>query len=105
MNQGVTLMVTQVIKTQLSKEERETHYLIENINDDEVEMDTTILKDYNRAVKQGWTMTKQYVYEDGSIVGGVFVAPRRCLSVRSTKERVLSDKQKENLEKMRAGKK
>jgi hypothetical protein len=98
-------MITQVINTQLSKEERETHYLIENSNDNEVEMDTTILKDYNRAVKQGWTMVKQYVYEDGSVAGGVFTAPRRCLSVRSTKERVMSEKQKKNIEKMRENKK
>ena len=97
-------MITQVINTQLSKEERETHYLIENVNDNEVEMDTTILKDYNRAVKQGWTMVKQYVYEDGTVAGGVFIAPRRCLSVRSTKERVMSERQKQNIEKMRASK-
>ena len=94
-------MVTEILKSQLSKDERETHYLIENINDNEVYMDTTILKDYNRAVKQGWAMQKQYVYENGDVAGGVFIAPRRCLSIRSTKERVMSEKQKENFEKMR----
>lgn len=94
-------MITEIIKSQLSKEERETHYVIENINDDEVYMDTTILKDYNRAVKQGWNMQKQYVYENGDVAGGVFTAPRRCLSIRSTKERVMSEKQKQNIEKMR----
>ena len=97
-------MVIEVIKSQLSKEERETHYIIENVNDDEVYLDTTILKDYNRAVKQGWVMQKQYVYENGDVAGGVFTAPRRCLSIRSTKERVMSDKQKQNIEKMRGAK-
>lgn len=90
-------MKTQVLKSQLSTEERETILNISYADDDVVYMDTTILKDYNKAVKQGWELIGQYVYEDGTVAGGQFKAPRRCLSLRNIKERELSDKQKENL--------
>ena len=90
-------MKQQILKSQLSTDERETILSISHSEDNVVYMDTTILKDYNKAVKQGWEVVEQYVYEDGSIAGGYLKAPRRCLSIRNTKERELSDKQKENL--------
>lgn len=97
-------MKTQIIRSQLSVDERETLFNISYAEDDIVYMDTTILKDYNRAIKQGWELLEQYVYEDGSVCGGHFKAPRRCISIRNTKEREISEKQMENLKKMRASK-
>lgn len=98
-------MKKQIIKSQLTPDERETLFNILYAEDDVVYMDTTILKDYNRAIKQGWELLAQYVYEDGSVAGGQFKAPRRCLSIRNTKERELSEQQIANLEKMRAARK
>ena len=95
-------MKTQLIKSQLSADERETIFNISYAEDDIVYMDTTILKDYNKAVKQGWELVEQYVYEDGSVCGGQFKAPRRCLSIHNIKKRELSDKQIANLEKLRS---
>lgn len=92
-------METQIIYGRLSADERETNYHIAADNDDVVVMDTTILKDFHKALKQGWTLTKKYVYSDGSEAGGVLTAPRRCLSIRNTKEKVLSEKQLQNLKK------
>ena len=97
-------MKTQIIKTRLSTDERETHYMIAANNDDVVIMETTIMKDFHRAQKQGWMLIEQYQHIDGDIIGGVFEAPRRCLSVRNTKEKELSEKQLANLEKMRNAK-
>jgi hypothetical protein len=94
-------MKIQILKTRLSTDEKETHYLINANNDDVVIMETTIMKDFNRAKKQGWNLVELYKYEDGDIAGGVFEAPRRCLSIRNTKEKELSERQLENLEKMR----
>ena len=89
----------------LSIEERETHYWIDAANDDTVVMETTILKDFNKAKKQGWTQTAQYLYEDDSVAGGCFKAPRRCLSIRNTTKREMSEEQKDNLQKLREQKK
>ena len=90
-------MKTQVINARLSIDEKETHYYISAAEDDVVYMDTTILKDYNKALKQGWKLVCQYVAKDGSIVGGKLTAPRRCLSLRNVKAKELSEKQKMNL--------
>ncbi len=56
-------------------------------------MDTTVMKFYNKAKKQGWVQLKEYVYNDGVVVGGVFEAPMYSVSVRSTKKMERSNKQ------------
>lgn len=96
-------MEKQIITSRLTNEERETHYFIESIKDDVVVADTLIMKDYTRMQKQGWTLVKQYVYQDGTVVGGCFQASRRCLSIRGaqTAKRVPSEKQLEAINKAR----
>lgn len=50
-------------------------------------VDTTIPKHYNRFLRQGWKLVREYVYDSGEIVGGFFEAPERAITVRSvTKE-------------------
>ena len=56
-------------------------------------MDTTVMKYYTKAKKQGWTQLKEYVYSDGTVVGGVFEAPAYSVSIRSTKKMERSSKQ------------
>ena len=99
-------MQQQIINNRLSNAERETHYLIDHETDNVVTADTTIMKDYTKMKKQGWTLIKQYVYPDGTIVGGCFEAPRHALSIRSAtaKKRNVSAAQIEALEKARSRK-
>lgn len=97
-------METFILRSKLTTDERETIITISYAEDEVVQMYTTIPKDYNKALKQGWELVTQYVYEDGTTAGGVFQAPRRCISIRSVKERGVSDKQRENLERARQAK-
>lgn len=60
-------------------------------------MDTTVIKFYNKAKKQGWMQLKEYVYSDGVVCGGVFKAPERAITIRSTDKKQMSEKQLENL--------
>ena len=97
-------MKQQILRSKLSAAERESLFLISAEDDDVVLLDTTILKDYNRAKKRGWELTEEYVYEDGTVVGGKFTAPRRALSIRGVQAKQLSEKQKQNLEKAKKAK-
>ena len=87
--------------SRLSVDERETHFWIDGADDDKVVMDTTIMKDFNRAKKQGWTQIAEYLYSDGSVCGGCFEAPRRAISIRGVNKRVMTEKQLENFAKAR----
>ena len=94
-------MKTYTLTSRLSVGERETHFWIDGANDDMVVMDTTIPKDFNKAKKQGWTQIAEYLYSDGSVCGGCFEAPRRCISIRGMSKRVMTEEQLENLAKAR----
>lgn len=80
----------------LSPEERETI-----LNYDGAEkiwtMDTTIPKHFRKAMKQGWSPIRQYVYEDGTICGMELTAPERSVTIRSTTKKQMSEKQLDNL--------
>ena len=89
-------MKTTKINTKLSNEERET-VLIYNSADKKWIMDTTVLKHANKACKQGWTQTSEYVYEDGAVCGGTFEAPARAITIRNTEKKQMSEKQMGNL--------
>ena len=89
------------LTSRLSVDERETHFWIDGTNDNKVVMDTTIMKDFNKAKKQGWTQIAEYVYSDGSVCGGCFEAPRRAISIRGVTKRAMTEKQLENLAKLR----
>ena len=80
----------------LTSEERETL-----LNYDSIEkvwiMDTTVPKHFRKAIKQGWTPIKQYVYEDDTICGMILTAPERAITIRGVEKKKLSDKQLKNL--------
>ena len=80
----------------LTIEERETI-----LNYDSVEkvwiMDSTVPKHFRRAIKQGWTPIRQYVYEDGTVCGMVLTAPERSITIRNTTKKQMSEEQLKNL--------
>ena len=89
-------METIKVTTRLSAEERETVLVYDNI-DKVWRMDSTILKHFNKAKKQGWIQTAEFVYEDGSVCGGVFEAPARAITIRNAEKKQMSEKQLGNL--------
>ena len=89
-------METIKLTTRLSSEERETILNYDNIEKIWL-MDSTIPKHFNRALKQGWTPTAQYVYEDGTVCGMALTAPARAITIRSTEKKQMSEKQLNNL--------
>ena len=60
-------------------------------------MDATVMKFYNKAKKQGWTQLKEYIYNDGTVCGGVFEAPAHAVTIRSSEKRKMTEKQMGNL--------
>jgi hypothetical protein len=85
------------LMTKLSNEERETVIVYDNI-DKKWCADTTLTKHANKFKKQGWTQTTEYVYEDGTVCGGVFEASDKAITIRDpNKKRVMSEKQMQNL--------
>lgn len=89
-------MKTTKITSRLSNEERETVLLYDNV-DKVWRMDTTIPKHANKAKKQGWAQTAEYIYEDGVVCGGAFEAPARAITIRNAEKKQLTEKQMGNL--------
>jgi len=87
----------------LTKEERETYISIDEFEDMWI-ADTSIQKDINKFIKQGWTMLNKYTYPDGQIYAAVFTAPRNAISIRAVsptktkKKRVVSEEQKQKMQ-------
>lgn len=91
-------METIKITSRLSVEERETILVYSN-TDKKWIMDTTIPKHCNKAKKQGWEQTAEFVYEDGTVCGGAFTAPATAITIRNpNKKRVMSELQMGNLQ-------
>lgn len=86
----------QVIGARLSQEERETHIYIEG---QKAVMDSTIPRDYNRALKQNWEPVSVTKYEDGTVCGMVLTAPRKSITIRNAKpeKREMSEEQKQKI--------
>ncbi len=85
------------VTSRLSVEERETVIVYDNV-DKKWRVDTTLPKHANRFKKQGWTQTAEYVYEDGSVCGGVFEGSEKAITIRNpNKKRVMSELQMNNL--------
>lgn len=76
----------------LINEERETL-----LNYDSVEklwiMDSFVPKHFRKALKQGWTPRRQYIYEDGTVFGMTLTAPERAVTIRNVDKKQLSEKQ------------
>lgn len=84
------------ISGRLTQEEKETQ-----LNYDPVDkvwrMYSMGSKWYNKALKGGWEPVKQYMYEDGTIAGYELAAPGRCITIRSTEKKKMSEQQMGNL--------
>jgi hypothetical protein len=89
-------MQTVVIKERLSLEERETLLLYDSVDKKWI-MDTTVLKHYTKAKRQGWEQIKEFVYEDGTVCGGVFEAADRAVTIRNVDVKQMSERQMCNL--------
>lgn len=85
-----------VVKSKLSNSERETLVRFDYV-DKKWYADTTIPKHYNRLLRQGWKLTEKRVYEDGVLVGGMFEAPERAITIRNAEKKKMSTKQMNNL--------
>jgi hypothetical protein len=84
------------IYNKLTLEERETLLHYDAIEDKWV-MDSVTPKIFRKALKQGWTPVKQYVYDDGAVCGMVLTAPYRAVTIRNTAKKQMTEKQLKNL--------
>ena len=89
-------METIKVNNRLTLEERETVIVYSSV-DKMWYMDTTVPKHANKAKKQGWQQTAEYVYDDGSLCGGAFTAPVRAITIRNAEKKQMSEKQLGNL--------
>ena len=85
------------VTSRLSADEREV-ILVYNSESKTWIMDSTVPKYFRKAMKQGWTPVRQYVYDDGTVCGMVLTASEKAITIRNpNKIRVMSDKQMGNL--------
>ena len=89
-------METIKVSGRLTNEERETLLNFDSIKKIWV-MDSTVPKHFRKALKQGWTPIRQFVYDDGMVCGMVLTAPERSVTIRSVEKKKLSEKQLESL--------
>lgn len=90
-------METIKVPARLSAEERET-VIVYDSSTKTWTMDTSIPKHFRKALKQGWTPSVQYEYDDGTICAMVLTAPEKAITIRNpNKTRVMSEKQMGNL--------
>lgn len=82
--------------TRLLNEEREIHLYLDPIDRVWV-LDAFMPKYFRKAIKQGWTPIREYIYEDGTVCGMSFTAPERSVSIRNVNKKKLSEKQLGNL--------
>lgn len=80
----------------LLNEERETLIIYDNVNKVWV-LDSMIPKHFRKALRQGWTPIKQWIYEDGTVCGMVLTAPERAVTIRNAVKKQMSEKQMNNL--------
>lgn len=89
-------METIKITSRLSTDEREV-LLSYDAESKMWTMDSTVPKYFRKALKQGWTPIRQYVYDDDTVCGMVLTAPERSVTIRNTAKKQMSDKQMGNL--------
>jgi hypothetical protein len=97
----------------LSKEERETYYRIDDVDNMWI-ADAAIPKDIHKLERQGWILIDTQYYKDGEVMSKRFKAPRKCLSPRSYNpdkpksdkpKRIVSEEQKQKMAEGRKAKK
>lgn len=90
------MLETIKVNGRLSTDEREVHLSYDAENKMWI-MDSTVPKYFRKALKQGWTPVRQYVYDDGTVCAMVLTAPERSVTIRSTAKKQMSEAQMENL--------
>lgn len=85
-------METIKVSTRLSNEEREVHLYLDPVDRVWV-LDAFAPKYFRKAIKQGWTPIREYIYDDGTVCGMSFTAPERSISIRNTEKKQVSEKQ------------
>ena len=90
------MMETIKVNIKPTLEERETLLSYDPI-DKMWTMDSNIPKHFRKAIKQGWTPIRQYVYEDGTVCSMWLSAPERAVTIRNTEKKQLTEKQLNNL--------
>lgn len=88
-----------IIRTRLTNAEKETILHI-SFEDGKWYMDSTIPRDFNKALKQGWEAETVFKYEDGTVAGMILSAPRRAITVgkKEMTKRVVSESSLRNLQ-------
>lgn len=82
---------TKKITNKISIAERETHIYRD---DDGWTMDSTVPKDFNAALRKGWTPVEQTVYDDGTVCGMILKAIPSAVTIRKNAARSISEEQK-----------
>lgn len=82
---------TKKITNKISIAERETHIYRD---DDGWVMDSTVPKDFNAALRKGWTPVEQTVYDDGTVCGMILKAIPSAVTIRKNAARSISEEQK-----------
>lgn len=82
---------TKKITNKISIAERETHIYRD---DDGWTMDSTVPKDFNAALRKGWTLVEQTVYDDGTVCGMILKAIPSAVTIRKNAARSISEEQK-----------
>ena len=83
---------TKKITNKISIAERETHIYRD---DDGWTMDSTVPKDFNAALRKGWTPVEQTVYDDGTVCGMILKAIPSAVTIRKNAARSISEEQRE----------
>lgn len=83
---------TKTITSKISVSERETHMYRD---DDGWVMDSTVPKDFNAALRKGWTPVEQTVYDDGTVCGMILKAIPSAVTIRKNAARSVSEEQRE----------
>ena len=66
----------------LAHEEREVYFYLDPINKTWM-LDAFTPKYFRKALKQGWTPIREYIYEDGTVCGMSFIGPERAVTIRN----------------------
>lgn len=82
---------TKKITNKISIAERETHIYRD---DDGWTMDSTVPKDFNAALRKGWSPVEQTVYDDGTVCGMILKAIPSAVTIRKNAARSISEEQK-----------
>ena len=80
---------TKKITNKISIAERETHIYRD---DDGWTMDSTVPKDFNAALRKGWSPVEQTVY--GTVCGMILKAIPSAVTIRKNAARSISEEQK-----------